>query len=709
MAGSKPSTSNYTSVQWSQPCRQIDYPEILLATENFNESLVIGCGGFGNVYKGNINNGSKLVVAAIKRLDSMSNQGETEFWAEVEMLSKLRHAYLVSLIGYCSYEKEFILVYEYMPNGALGDHLHKLGTRLSWRQRLWICIGAGRGLDYLHTGTGIEFGVIHRDVKSSNILLNERWAAKVSDFGLSKISPANQPSTYVNTLIKGTFGYVDPNYFATGKLTRKSDVYAFGVVLLEILCRKRPLDPSLDLGFATWAQDSIKEGNLKNIIDYDIKSQISPKCLKEFVRITQRCLDNHPKNRPTMGEVVVGLESILTLQEKIDNSLQTTGKTLFGRMIDMFPFPSKPENSDIIISSRVNEAGDSPFIHLAMARFLHDMEREKPTQFTSQQLRIATDNFTIKLGSGGFGAVYKGIIGNNTLVAVKVLNGTSDESIIEQQFIAEMSTMGRTYHFNLVRLYGFCFESNLRALVYEFMVNGSLDHYLFKPEKKTVIGFEKLHEIALGTARGLTYLHEECPQRIVHYDIKPGNILLDSNFCAKVADFGLAELCNRDSSYTTMAGGRGTPGYAAPELWMDLPVTHKCDVYSFGMLLFEIIGRRNNMDTSLGNSQEWFPVWTWGKYEKKQLEDLMIACQIAKEDEEVAERMIKVALCCVQYKPEARPLMSIVVQMLEGTLQVPEPPNPFTHIISGDSEAGDSFTQMALNFENSDWSSSEET
>nr|XP_043619640.1 probable receptor-like protein kinase At5g38990 [Erigeron canadensis] len=160
MAGSKPSTSNYTSVQWSQPCRQIDYPEILLATENFNESLVIGCSGFGNVYKGNINNGSKLVVAAIKRLDSMSDQGESEFWAEVEMLSKLRHAYLVSLIGYCSYEKEFILVYEYMPNGALGDHLHKLGTRLSWRQRLWICIGVGRGLDYLHTGTGIEFGVL---------------------------------------------------------------------------------------------------------------------------------------------------------------------------------------------------------------------------------------------------------------------------------------------------------------------------------------------------------------------------------------------------------------------------------------------------------------------------------------------------------------------------------------------------------------------
>nr|XP_043618646.1 G-type lectin S-receptor-like serine/threonine-protein kinase At1g34300 [Erigeron canadensis] len=341
-----------------------------------------------------------------------------------------------------------------------------------------------------------------------------------------------------------------------------------------------------------------------------------------------------------------------------------------------------------------------------MVHFLDDMERKKPIQFTSQQLRIATDNLTIKLGSGRFGTVYKGIISNNTPVAVKVLNGTSDKSIM-QQFMAEVSTMGRTHHFNLVRLYGFCFESSLRALVYEFMVNGSLDNHLFKEDKKSIIGLGKLHEIALGTARGITYLHEECPQRIVHYDIKPGNIMLDSKFCAKVADFGLAKFCNRDDSHITMTARQGNPGYAAPELWMALPVTHKCDVYSFGMLLFEIIGRRNNMDTSLGNSQEWFPVWAWHKYEKKQLKDLMIACGIENKDKEIVERMLKVALCCVQYKPEARPVMSIVVKMLEGALEVPDPLNPFTHLFSGVSEAGNSLAQMAWNVGGLDWSSSE--
>ncbi|XP_076941558.1 G-type lectin S-receptor-like serine/threonine-protein kinase At1g34300 isoform X1 [Bidens hawaiensis] len=361
------------------------------------------------------------------------------------------------------------------------------------------------------------------------------------------------------------------------------------------------------------------------------------------------------------------------------------------------------KRSNIKTGTLVN---DSRFIPLTMAKFLDDMEREKPIQFTSQQLRIATENFSNILGSGGFGIVYKGIFGNGTMVAVKVLNGTSDKRI-EEQFMAEVSTMGRTHHFNLVRLYGFCFEPSLRALVYEFMVNGSLDNHLFKAKKVTMITFDKLHEIAVGTARGIAYLHEECPQRIVHYDIKPGNILLDSNFCAKVADFGLAKLCNRDSTHITMTGGgRGTPGYIAPEVWMRLQVTHKCDVFSFGMLLFEIIGRRRNTDEALGDIQQWFPIWAWDKYENNQLDVLMTVCALEEKDQEVVERMLKVALCCVQYRPETRPVMSIVVKMLEGELEVPQPLNPFLYLFAG-TEHDESLARMAWNVGVSNRSSSE--
>ncbi|XP_059455937.1 G-type lectin S-receptor-like serine/threonine-protein kinase At1g34300 [Corylus avellana] len=313
-----------------------------------------------------------------------------------------------------------------------------------------------------------------------------------------------------------------------------------------------------------------------------------------------------------------------------------------------------------------------------MDKFLNDMEREKPIRFTSQQLRIATDNFTNLLGAGGFGSVYKGIFSNGTIVAVKVLYGSSDKRI-EEQFMAEVSTIGRVHHFNLVRLYGFCFEKNMRALVYEYMGNGSLDKYLF--HEKSILGFEKLHEIAVGTARGVAYMHEECQQRIIHYDIKPGNILLDANFFPKVADFGLAKLCNSENTHITMTGGRGTPGYAAPEMWMPFPMTHKCDVYSFGMLLFEIIGRRRNLNIQLPESQKWFPRWAWKKFEDGELGELTIVCGVEENHIEISERMVKVTLWCVQYRPESRPVMSVVVKMLEGAVEIPTPLCPFQHML----------------------------
>ncbi|PWA88081.1 concanavalin A-like lectin/glucanase domain-containing protein [Artemisia annua] len=338
------SNEYHTSLQWSQPCRHFEYKEILLATENFDESLVIGRGGFGKVYKGTIFNGSTPVFVAIKRLDLMSKQGATQFWAEVEMLSNLRHIHLVCLIGYCNHKKEMILVYEYMHNGSLEERLHGRCTPpLSWLQRLKICIGAGHGLHYLHTDTGIEIGVIHRDFKSSNILLHESWTAKISDFGLSRIGPKSQALTYGKAAVKGTFGYLDPSYFLTGRLTSKSDVYAFGVVMLEVLCRKHAVDTTLDEeqpNLVRWAQESIRKGKLKHIIDSDIRDQISTKCLKEFVGIAQRCLHSDPKHRPTMAEVVVGLEYVVTLQEKISSCTQRARRTILCRILDTFHLTS---------------------------------------------------------------------------------------------------------------------------------------------------------------------------------------------------------------------------------------------------------------------------------------------------------------------------------------------------------------------------------
>ncbi|CAD6339908.1 unnamed protein product [Miscanthus lutarioriparius] len=189
--------------------------------------------------------------------------------------------------------------------------------------------------------------------------------------------------------------------------------------------------------------------------------------------------------------------------------------------------------------------------------------------------------------------------------------------------MAEIGTIGRTYHVHLVRLYGFCFDANTKALVYEFLENGSLEKYLYGDEGSTSTRLEwgTLHSIAVGTAKGIRYLHEECQQRIVHYDIKPANILLTADYTPKVADFGQRE--NTHMSLT--GGGRGTPGYAAPELWMALPASEKCDVYSFGMVLFEILRRRRNYDPGHGESKEWSPRWAWEKYEQGEIEDVVSA------------------------------------------------------------------------------------
>ncbi|XP_078151063.1 rust resistance kinase Lr10-like [Carex rostrata] len=311
----------------------------------------------------------------------------------------------------------------------------------------------------------------------------------------------------------------------------------------------------------------------------------------------------------------------------------------------------------------------------SMDIFLGEILNERPIQFSSIHLKAFTVNYSEKIGSGGFGVVYKGQLPNGVPVAVKVLNSNLDKRA-EEQFMAEVGTIGRTYHLHLVRLYGFCVESSVKALVYEYMENGSLEQHLFSAEKN--IGFDKLYEIAIGTAKGIRYLHDECQQRIVHYDIKPANVLLTAGFSPKVADFGLAKLCDRENTHFTITGARGTPGYAAPELWMPLPVTYKCDVYSFGMLLFEIIGRRRNFNLELPSQDQWYPRYVWQKFEIGQMDTVF--ADIEEMYREKAKRMCNVALWCVQYRPDERPTMSDVVRMLEGKQEIQDPTDPFPYM-----------------------------
>ncbi|XP_023643073.1 LEAF RUST 10 DISEASE-RESISTANCE LOCUS RECEPTOR-LIKE PROTEIN KINASE-like 2.4 isoform X7 [Capsella rubella] len=307
--------------------------------------------------------------------------------------------------------------------------------------------------------------------------------------------------------------------------------------------------------------------------------------------------------------------------------------------------------------------------------------------YTYAQVKKITKSFAEVVGKGGFGIVYKGTLCDGRMVAVKVLKESKGNN--SEDFINEVSSMSQTSHVNIVSLLGFCSEGSKRAIIYEFLENGSLDKFISE-NMSTKLDLTTLYGIALGVARGLEYLHYGCKTRIVHFDIKPQNVLLDDNLSPKVSDFGLAKLCEKKESILSMMETRGTIGYIAPEMVSRVygSVSHKSDVYSYGMLVFEMLGARKKEryghTFASDASSMYFPEWIYKDLEKGDNEDLekgnigkYIGNGISSEEEELAKKMTLVGLWCIQSSPSNRPPMNRVVEMMEGNLGALEvPPRP---------------------------------
>ncbi|KAJ0452449.1 putative protein kinase RLK-Pelle-CrRLK1L-1 family [Helianthus annuus] len=592
---------------------KIPLVEITSATNHFDdEKNYIGGGAFGKIYEGELCDSKGRSMVAIKRLDPKYGQGIPEFWKEIMTLLSYKHENLISLLGLCYEGSEMILVYEHASRGSLDRHLNS--PLLTWSQRLKICLDVAKGLSYLHDPGETRQRLIHCDVKCPNILLDEQWNAKVSDFGLSIMGPANEQ----HSIAAGTPGYCDPQYAMTHTLTKESDVYSFGVVLFEVLCGR--LCCTYSNGrvqqnlVRTWIE-SYEEKKLNDIIFKVPPTQpLEQSALKIFSDIAYRCLKESREDRPKMAEVVKELETALRYQKAFSQQLQLLKITL------------------IEITSATNHFDDKNYI-----------------------------------GSGAFGKIYEGELcdskGRST-VAIKRLDPKHGQGI--PKFWKEITTLFSYKHENLISLLGHCCEGSEMILVYEHASHGSLDRHLNSP----LLTWSQRLRICLDAAKGLSYLHDpgETHQRLIHCDVKSPNILLDEQWNAKVSDFGLSITGPANEQHSVAAG---TPGYCDPQYAMTHTLTKESDVYSFGVVLFEVLCGRLCCTYSNGRvHQNLMRTWI-ESYEEKKLNDIIFKDPtIQPLEQSTLEIFSDIAYQCLKESREDRPKMAAVVAELERSLDL---------------------------------------
>ncbi|KAI8539062.1 hypothetical protein RHMOL_Rhmol09G0152200 [Rhododendron molle] len=638
-------TENYQNVEaFLKNCgslspKRYTYSDIKKITKSFRTK--IGQGGFGCVFKGKLENDCLVVVKVLKGL---KGNGE-EFINEVAAICRTSHINIVTLLGFCFEGRHRAPIYEFMPNQSLDKFIHDGGSLtylpLSWEALYRIVVGIARVLNYINPSNtpSISFTI----------------SPKLTIFKCNTSSPkhANQ-----------TDEYFIGNYTDRGRACHGYTVYSshpnqqvpvptLGSYPKNCDFSQLPVVSSIEDRYG-WNPFSFLTSDFS--VEYHVSDQCHA-CLKdggqcphypgEFICLHER--GGSPMEEETQGPDRDSVRQYKTLERKKEIGIDSRNRSL------------------------------------------------SPKRYTYSDIKKIINSFRTKLGQGGFGCVFKGKLENDCPVAVKVLKGLKGNG---EEFINEVAIISRTSHVNIVTLQGFCFEGRHRALIYEFMPNGSLDKFIQDGGSLTYhqLSWEALYQIVVGIARGLEYLHRGCNTRIVHFDIKPHNILLNEDFRPKISNFGLAKLCPQKESIILLTGARGTVGYIAPEVFSRHfgGVSHKSDVYSYGMMVLEMVGVRKNISIEVDHSSEiYFPHWVYKRLEAD--EELGLHGNMDDEANASARKMIIVGLWCIQTDPSHRPSMSRVVEMLEGRLESLQiPPKPFLSSPSRSPVEYSSSTQMSL-------------
>ncbi|XP_076895129.1 uncharacterized protein LOC143547631 [Bidens hawaiensis] len=597
---------------------RIPLTDIRRATNDFSETCFIGSGSFGKVYKAELehfeginllvaegaNDGvlpKKLSTVAIKRIsDRVDGQGKQGFLTEIEMLSKCRHANIVSLLGFCDEESEMILVYEYVSKGSLDKYLGN-GFNLTRARRLQICLDIAHGLNYLHAGTNDKKTIVHRDIKSANILLDDNWMPKIADFGFSKLHDAGQQhSTIATNNVAGTLLYLDPEYMITGKLKTKSDMYSLGVVFFEIMCGKLAYDKIYnEKGLPSLVRHNSKKGTLTNLVDPKVKDagetvsmqkdMANQYSLDPFLEVASKCLAKKQSDRPTIEEIIEELAKALAFQNTI--SLEAIK---WGR-------------------------------------------------------KDSTDSKCI--GQGRFWKLYEGEVAHAngcTPVLVKRWDTTYDQRHIS--FLKELDILYRYKHENIIAIVGHFSVKDENIIVYEHASNRSLDKHLCDPNLTWI----KRLKICLDIAKGLEYLHEGYVGHkylVEHRDIKSGSILIDDNWKAKISNLEMSCKHNISNSVEHLDDSSSySMGYVDPEYETKMCLMYFPDLYSLGVILLELLCGRSAWEEGCKDHSQSLGPLAKRHYFKKGSLDKMIFESIK---EQTAPKSLnifqRIAIQCLDY------------------------------------------------------------
>ncbi|KAF0932686.1 hypothetical protein E2562_011983 [Oryza meyeriana var. granulata] len=611
------------------------------ATNGFDDSNVLGRSGHATVFKGRVptaaaSAGSDLVVA-IKRCKVMDERNKKEFGKEMLILSQVNHKNIVKLLGCCLEVDVPMLVYEYVPNGTLYQLIHGGGSAavISFATRLRIAHESAESLAYLHSFASPP--ILHGDVKSSNILLDETFMAKVSDFGASILAPTDEAQLV--TMVQGTCGYLDPEYMQTCQLTEKSDVYSFAVVLLELLTGKKPLcldGPEEERSLSARFVAAMREKRVDEILDEQVKSEASGELLEQITQLALECLHMCGGDRPAMKE---------------RRALADVKRNYFERHGGRLLYEE--------LSSRQGNAF---------------------TIYTEEQLEQATNGFDDSnvLGRSGHATVFKGRVptaaasaGSDLVVAIKRCKVMDERN--KKEFGKEMLILSQVNHKNIVKLLGCCLEVDVPMLVYEYVPNGTLYQLIHGGGSAAVISFATRLRIAHESAESLAYLHSFASPPILHGDVKSSNILLDETFMAKVSDFGASILAPTDEAQlVTMV--QGTCGYLDPEYMQTCQLTEKSDVYSFAVVLLELLTGKKPLCLDGPEEERSLSARFVAAMREKRVDEILDEQVKSEASGELLEEITQLALECLHMCGCDRPAMKEVAERLGGLRRLHQHP-----------------------------------